>query len=380
MAELRELLETRAERGAPRGASAVFERATAGTVAAPDHGTSARPRARGRRLALSAAAVTLAAAVFVVVVASQRDAPPTPATSASANRLVVLTPDFRVLLTDSVGRRLRTLATNWGARRGLPALSVSPDGSTLYMDRDRPARTDECASGVVEEIVAIPLLGTGRTHVVAQGRWPAVSPDGSALAFAAPLKSCGDTTGIVVRSLATGAERHWMLPDSSAAAGDYIGYLSWAPDSRHLGFAELSTTTRVRVLDTEQLGALSDAPVTPLASDLSWVGYLGTTGEFLAVKEPIGSKTQAAVLALDPTTGRATRTMLRLSKQLSDGNTTDQINEGVAADRAGRVLLITAARSAHESGNTLYRWSDRDQTLRPLNRSAVAATWVPNSR
>ena len=382
MTDLRGILEKRAERGQPRGASAVFERADAGTVVALQHAKRMTRRTHARGLALGVAAMTVAVAALAAIgIASRRDAPPIQATRASTDRLVVLTPDFRVLLTDRSGRRLRTLAKDWGVRRGTPAMSVSPDGSTLYMDRDRPIREGECTRRLVEEIVAIPLEGDGGVRVVAQGRWPAVSPDGSALAYAAPLDSggaCGDPTGVVVRDLATGAERRWSLPGAAAEADDYVAYLSWAPDSRHLGFAEFSTKTRVRVLDTKRRGALSDAPVTPLASDLSWAGYLGATGQFLVVQKPAGSDQQASIVAVDPTTGRVTRKLLRFEKQLSDGNTKDQINEGVAADGTGKTLLITAARHARETGNTLYRWSDRDRRVRPIGRSAAAAVWAPN--
>ena len=163
MADLRGLLEKRAGRGEPRGANAVFENAAAGTIVVLDQAHPTRPRPRGRGLALGVAAATVAAAVLAaIVVASQRDARPIRAAGASTDRMVVLAPDSGVLLTDSSGRRLRTLATDWGVRRYLPAMSVSPDGSTLYMERVRPTRKSECSRRLVEEIVAIPLQGRGR--------------------------------------------------------------------------------------------------------------------------------------------------------------------------------------------------------------------------
>lgn len=382
MNELRELLSARSERGEPRGADVVLERAFT------DAGLSVEPLpirthpAAGRHRAAIAAALTVVVATLIALFVAQRDGGPAPAANAAQDRLVVLTSDFKVELIDASGRRVRTLAKDWGVRRYVPGMAVTPDGSTLYMDRDRPTRGGECVRSLVEEIVAMPLRGQGGPRVITQGRWPVVSPDGSALAYAAPLTSggaCGNPSGVIVRNLRTGSERRWTLPETAIGSGDFVGFLSWAPDSRQVAFAEFSTSTRVRVLDTARSGSLATARVVPLARGLSWSGYLGSTGQFLGVREPVVSGKPATIVAIDPETGRAAGTLVRFRRQLSDGNTRDRINEGVVADRSGRRLLITAARLAHEHGNTLYRWS-RGHGLRPIGASAVVAVWAPRDR
>lgn len=297
--------------------------------------------------------------------------------------LVALTSDFRVVRMNTTGKISETIAKGWGVTRGLPAMSVSPDGTTLYMEVTRPTTTRDCRppGSVTEEIVAIALHGNKPTRVVAQGRWPAVSPDGQFLAWAtrstptAP-NSC-DPTGITVRNLETGAERHWAYSATASQDGGLLSSLSWAPDSRHLAFAWLERTASIHVLDTRSSGPLSDSPTTPIPEDISWAGYDGATGDFLAVREPTHSGGRYTIVALDPSSGETTREILDLRGTPSDGNALDKVADGIAASGSGRELLISETESPGGRNDSLYRWSARRPVERLVALDIVAAVWIP---
>ncbi len=72
---------------------------------------------------------------------------------------------------------------------------------------------------------------------MAIGRGPEASPDGADVAFlrSAGEGSCSDAVPeLVVRDLASGAERSWSLPDPEDEPGTLAGPLGYLADSRHL--------------------------------------------------------------------------------------------------------------------------------------------------
>jgi hypothetical protein len=86
-----------------------------------------------------------------------------------------------------------------------------------------------------DSIEAIPMSG-GTPAIIATGIAPAISPDGTKLAYAV-VNACGPSVGILqIRTLSTGATI--SLPDSPSGVGDglfpSISHLSWASDNRHL--------------------------------------------------------------------------------------------------------------------------------------------------
>ena len=115
-------------------------------------------------------------------------------------------------------------------------ISVSPDGSTVYF-----AVRQGC-KGVVESVP----IGGGSPTVIGQGELPAISPDGSKLAFAIEpsfTQGCFPDTPdlaplykLVIRAVSSGAEQVLPLPPQVRKGGlpSPISHLSWAADSTRL--------------------------------------------------------------------------------------------------------------------------------------------------
>jgi hypothetical protein len=122
------------------------------------------------------------------------------------------------------------------------ALAVSPDGSTVYF---------AVKLGCQDEIESVPVTG-GRPVEITAGVLPAVSADGTELAFARepfsggpsnldflpgcsePVPTSSDFT-VVVRDLASGHETVYPAPPGTPAALPVaISRLSWAPGGEKL--------------------------------------------------------------------------------------------------------------------------------------------------
>lgn len=115
-------------------------------------------------------------------------------------------------------------------------ITVSTDGSTVYFAARRGCK------GVVESIPT----GGGSPTVIGQGELPAISPDGSKLAFAVePSLTQGCVPGtanlaplykLVIRTVNGTAEQTLTLPPQVQEGGlpSPISYLSWADDSTRL--------------------------------------------------------------------------------------------------------------------------------------------------
>jgi hypothetical protein len=100
---------------------------------------------------------------------------------------------------------------------------------------------------------------------------------------------------------------------------------------------------------------------------MSWSGYLGETGQMLAVSDIgdrpgeslSGSGKPLRVVAIDPDTGKVVRTLFEL----------DLANQPVA-DRSGTHILV-------KSANALYRWSEGNDEAIKVADNILAAQWVP---
>ncbi len=116
-------------------------------------------------------------------------------------------------------------------------VSVSPDGSTVYFAE---------GAGCHTEVESVGING-GDLTAIAPGLLPAVSPDGSKLAFAdEPLvtkEACLPTSGnlasqfkLVVKAISSGTEQVLPLPPQVGRGGLFspISHLSWAPDNTRL--------------------------------------------------------------------------------------------------------------------------------------------------
>jgi hypothetical protein len=111
-------------------------------------------------------------------------------------------------------------------------LAPTPDGSTVYLSR--PVSLDD---GCQRMLYAV-SLEDGAVTELGRGDTPAVSPDGTKLAYFDTHEELtefaqGCPTELVVRDLETGAERRWRDVESYEpnAYGGFFD-LQWAPDNR----------------------------------------------------------------------------------------------------------------------------------------------------
>lgn len=121
------------------------------------------------------------------------------------------------------------------------AISVSPGGRTVYF---------AVRNGCADEIDAVPVTG-GHPTVITTGVLPAVSPDGTKLAFVREpfgggptpsqyLKGCdAHVTGadfkVVIRDLSSGSETAYPAPPGVTTAMPFpVSRVSWAPDGTRL--------------------------------------------------------------------------------------------------------------------------------------------------
>jgi hypothetical protein len=167
-----------------------------------------------------------------------------------------------VLLDSGTGGRVRVLATH-----PPPTDENLPSLQGVALDRDRGIAYYDLAGGCgTGTIYRVPLDGRSPPVAVADGISPAVSPDGRALAYAAPGPpmpeggpGCHNT--LVVRDLGTGEERRWRHPVSEDGYFEAAAFtkLAWAPDSRRLAVTHSYEGDSVSVLDTAVHRDLSEA-------------------------------------------------------------------------------------------------------------------------
>ena len=174
----------------------------------------------------------------VTVTAPASKAPATvsssPSTAAAARPgVVAVTTSGALVKLDPSGAIVTTLVSSGVIG---DEISVSPDGSTVYY-----AAGKRCHPQVKS------ISSAGGTPVsIAPGLLPAISRDGTKLAFASQpqLKAGCDPSQpnfgrdykLVIRRLRAGTERVLPLPPQVAQSGlpSPISHLSWAPDGIHL--------------------------------------------------------------------------------------------------------------------------------------------------
>jgi len=206
----------------------------------------------GRRLPSLGAAATLALAAVLLGACSpttgsggSQTASGTPggtggpaAASSGAGRPPVLaavtTAGALVLLDPATGRVTRSVVPSGVLG---DALAVSPDGKTIYY---------EVGTGCQHEIWQVRTADGARTRISAAGNAPALSPDGTRLAYATqyfivPDGDCypdNATAGyqVVIVDLADHRSRKYPMPPQLAASGlpAPVSHLSWSPDGTRL--------------------------------------------------------------------------------------------------------------------------------------------------
>jgi hypothetical protein len=232
---------------------------------------------------------------------------------ASNGAVELLSPDSGAVLSTVVGP---SPVDSSGRHLGQP-LAVTADTQFAFVAYERP-------SLVIE---SIPLTGGTPTYVAA-GMDPSVSPDGTELAYSSVASNTSD---IVVRDLATGAQR--TLDPSSGTA--ILNALSWSPDGTELALSGTFIAAAPKTLSPGTIPDLISEGVelltlnqpisatnphflgTPVdlsslqAGSPAWGGaqFLGSTGTIAVLQSGSGSACQAessSLVSVDPVTGHTT--------------------------------------------------------------------------
>jgi WD40-like Beta Propeller Repeat len=137
-----------------------------------------------------------------------------------------------VVLSSVTGAPVKTLVPNGVLG---DEISVSPDHQLIYFSRRH---------GCIDDVYSVPVSG-GKPILISTGSLPAVSPDGSALAFArqptlTPHCVSGNDMSsqfsLVIHTLSTGVEHVYpMLPSGQTSSLPApISHVSWSPNGTRL--------------------------------------------------------------------------------------------------------------------------------------------------
>jgi Tol biopolymer transport system component len=186
---------------------------------------------------------------------------------ASAKQAPVPVPRGDFLVCEGAGRLLVLSAS--GGTIGTTRATTGPNCATgLALSADRRTAyfgvlTGEGTPPALEQVD----LATGRTRRLASGLDPAVSPDGSRLAFIATAESPGGgfyvPTGLELLDLSTGASRVLAAPTPPPGAHKvYLpeGPLSWSPDGTKVA---VFAGDRIRIVDVAIAHDLASQPTVP---------------------------------------------------------------------------------------------------------------------
>lgn len=210
---------------------------------------------------------------------------PTGSASGAPGIVAVTTAGALVVLDPSTGSSTRTLVS-----AGVlgDEISVSPDGSTVYF---------AMGGGCHPNIESIGV-GGGSPVPLTKGELPAISPDGTKLAFTREpsltngcIPSASNLTSsykLVIRTLSTGAEQILPMPPQLRRSGlpAPIGHLSWASDSTKLAVSTSAVQDNegwgLNIVDT----STAQYYVVP-GSGISFVPVTGPQAERSYIREGI---------------------------------------------------------------------------------------------
>lgn len=225
-------------------------------------------------------------------------------------------------------------------------IAMSPGGDRVFVVRPESPQ----AGG--HELVAVPAEG-GQPEVVAQGRAPAVSPDGTTLAYVEvevpEEQRARPEPGIVLRDLDTGDERR--LVREQERQFHFIVETEWTADGEELAFIAGEIQTSLYVVDAgaESLDGARRLGPEDRDEAAAWRATAPFDGERLAVVETcceIPERERWAVIAVHVDTGRVEGGVL--PQQRVEASVMD------ADETTDHLLLVTDRRPG---GGTLLRWS-----------------------
>jgi Tol biopolymer transport system component len=315
---------------------------------------NARPRTIG--VGVRAAAWLPTAAAAPPVPTTTTTAPTTTTAAPSANgrpaHVFALTTTGDVVELDSSdGRLIRTIAHVDAPPDA--SIAVTPDGKTAY--------TEKTQSGTCDPRIAKIDVATGTFSVIADGRHPAVSPDGRLLAYV--RTQCDAPSTLIIRDLASGRETE-LAPGPEVNVN---GRLSFAPDSWHLTVeAPHAPNYDLWLLDARATPDGAPTRVVNPGLDFGMVPslYLGNTG-LLVGGVPTSNNGDSQVVTLDPSSGD-----LRILVDFPGAQATV-----VSSDASGTHLLLRVVSA--DGTQRLFRWSIGAAAPQALGVGMPAGAWLP---
>lgn len=289
----------------------------------------------------------------------------TAAPKAPDTALAVTTKGALLVVDTATGDVVRTLAPPGSADPNhKPARALGSD--TVYFAKP----SVDCGYPTLFEV---PFDGSRAPKRLGNGGKPAVSPDGSRLAYETASNGCMGVT-LVVRDLVAGKERRWEAPRDDGYFGiGAITAIAWAPDARRLAFQFENEGSGVYVLDTAVPGTLQVAlPVRPSQQPRN-------TSLALLDWHPAGNRIAVSALCcLDP--DGMTQEQVRTTTRTFLVDTTTMQAEplyepGEAAsfldyDDSGRFTVWAAGDRAAS-----LRLRSPDGTVRSIGSGLAAAAW-----
>jgi hypothetical protein len=272
------------------------------------------------------------------------------------------------VLNPQTGMAVRTLAPVQDAIGD--EVGVSPDGQIVYF-----AVRYGCADDAIE---SVPVSGGSKPVVVAHGALPAVSPDGSELAFVqeqqwpgrngwvdftCPSYPYPATPKITVLNLSTGSAKVYAGPSD----GVPISHLSWSPDGTTLLVSAGPGNRELTTLGVATGRYTGTVPMTLTApAGLSWYyreGVYLPSGSIFVNQiccDGISNQISATVLAEVSASGSVTQ-------RVATGLTGDD-HTSLATDPSGEWLLYL-------SGDVLYLSGNGGKAFE-LTNGLIAAAWL----
>jgi len=314
--------------------------------------------------------------------------------SAIPDEIVAVTATQLTVLSAVTGDVIRVA----GLQKALPSqlvdgVSVDPSGSTVYA-ATRSSDIGDCPAG----IVALDTVTGAERLVVDSGREPAVSPDGTMLAYlsgivheAAPDSQDCYATDVTVENLKSGARQTWVVAatshDTSTIPPPQLYTLSWTPNGTGILVGSSGPFTGIQLLDVRRpigpgnpqtIGANVDSaglvpgryadPVELASGQL--IALAPSCWGGMSCLPQIANKT--AVVSLDPVSGTPT-TVVPLTTIF-----VDQLMPGASAsDLIVQAAGATTWNSADPPPEKLYRVHEGALSLLATTEGYVARTAGP---
>ncbi|MGH9048744.1 MAG: TolB family protein [Acidimicrobiia bacterium] len=325
-----------------------------------------RRRASKARVAVAGFATAVVLALVVTLVAVVRDGEDdergvtTAPADLAPSQIVAAIGDGRLVVLDATtGDEVRVLTDGVDSQT---TIAVMPNGVRVFFDRPSTG-----TSGPPREIVTVPTAGGEVQRIVGESAQPAVSPDGTKLAFVSYQGPAGAAAPQLLQVVETDSvlgtpERvgYWEVGDAT----EQVVAPSWAPDSRHLVYTVVNSPegSYPRMLDTAADSVLLDeAPTVPLpGGSCAEVAYLGESGRLVATTNA-GADGRVRVIAVDPVSGDEIRELFRIPEQ--------GCGRRVVSNDSGDAVLVIGS-------NATYRWSEGDAGPTQLAPDVVAVAWL----